>query len=193
MNALLSFIALFVLAYIQIRPPAEKQEAVLETDGIFAVVLQWSDESADDVDLFVMDPAGSVAYFSNASVGLMHLEHDDLGKRNDVLSSGSQSIRVQKNEERTIIRGVVPGEYVVNVLMYRKEDSGTTPVTVRLYRLRGEDAPVIEKQLVLTRSGDERTVFRFTPKDDGTVSNINELPKPLFGRTRGDRMQGGGQ
>ena len=83
MNALLCFTALFIIAYVQIRPDAVA-EPVIATAGQYAVVLEWPDDSADDVDLYVRDPRGKISYFQNRDVGLMHLEHDDLGTRGDV-------------------------------------------------------------------------------------------------------------
>ncbi|KPJ85276.1 hypothetical protein AMJ57_03680 [Parcubacteria bacterium SG8_24] len=180
MNALLCFTALFILAYVQIRPESE-DESALATEGKFVVVMEWPNQSEDDVDLYVQDPYGNIAYFQSRGVGLMHLEHDDLGARNDSITTASGDIRVERNEERVIIRGIVPGEYVVNVHMYTKRDPGETPVTVRLYRLLGQDTEVMKRERTLRMNGDERTAFRFTLDPEGMISKINELEKTLAG------------
>jgi hypothetical protein len=191
LNALLCFTALFIIAYVQIRPEVEEEETPkIEFEGKYVVVMQWPDGSEDDVDLYVMDPSGNIAFFQNRDAGLMHLDHDDLGARSDTVRTAQGSYKVVKNEERVIIRGIVPGEYTVNVHMYSKRDPGETPVTIGLFRLRGVDAEVVSKQRVLPARGAEATAFRFTLKEDETVGNINELARqfvtPLL-RRQGQR------
>lgn len=182
LNALLSFLVLFILAFLRMNPEAERAPAI-QTEGKFMVVLRWPDESIDDVDLYVMDPLGNIAYFRDRDVGLMHLDHDDLGKRSDSVATGQGDVSVQHNEERTVIRASVPGEYVVNVHMYRKESDEATPVTVTLYRLQGRDAEVTKEERVLRRNGDEATAFRFTLAADDSVSGINRLTRRFVGVT----------
>lgn len=181
LNTLLGFIALFVLAFIQIRPDEQKEKTV-ETKGEFVIVVNWPDESDDDVDTYVMDPAGNIAYFSSREVGLMHLERDDLGARNDVvMSPDGQRILVRENEERVIIRGIVPGEYIVNVHMYAKRDSDPTPVRIALIKLEGADREIETREVTLEFNGDEKTVFRFTVNPDNSVTDVNDLPRRFTG------------
>lgn len=169
-----------------------KDEAGLRTDGKYAVVMEWPDASTDDVDLYVQDPSGKIAFFSARDIGLMHLEHDDQGAVSDRTRTARGEVTVEKNEERVILRGVIPGEYVVNVHMYDKRSPAPTPVTIRLYRLRGEDAELVSKERVLRRSGDEATAFRFTVKDDGSVGEINELDRSLVGGGKAPQSGGPG-
>jgi hypothetical protein len=181
LNALVCFIALFMLALLQINPESAKENAI-ETLGKYAVVVTWPDGSHDDVDLYVRDPAGNVAFFQNRDIGLMHLEHDDLGARSDSMRTDVGDVTVDRNEERVVIRGIVPGEYTVNVHMYRKSDPGQTPVTITLYRLIGNDEAVISKERVLERNGHELTAFRFTLREDESLSGTSELPRRLVGK-----------
>jgi hypothetical protein len=184
MSTLVVVTALLVASNALERAEKEKKEiekAKLATDGKYAVVMEWPNGSTDDIDLYVRDPKGNIAFFSARDVGLMHLEHDDQGMRSDFSSSASGDVRVERNEERTILRGTFPGEYVVNVHMYGKHDRSPTPVTIRLYFLQGEDAAVIEKVRTLAAGGDEQTAFRFTLDAAGNVTDVNELPRPLTG------------
>ena len=174
------------------------QKALLATDGAYAVVLTWPDGSNDDVDLYVKDPLDNVAFFQNRAAGLMHLEQDDLGSRSDTMSTAGGTVKVDKNEERTIIRGTVPGEYVVNAQMYNKSDPGPTPVTIKLYSLHGEDAELKTVEHVMSASGDEFTAFRFTVDQDGQVTGYSDLPLSLVhivnasgGRAQGPSPMGG--
>ena len=157
------------------------EDANIRTEGHFAIVAEWSDASADDVDLHVRDPAGNTAFFNARDVGLMHLEHDDQGTLSDQAQTIGGKVIVAKNEERVVIRGIIPGEYVVNLHMYNKRDTKPTAVTVRLVRLKGVDSEVIRKERTLPNRGDERTAFRFTLSEDGSVSNINELSRSILG------------
>lgn len=164
-----------ILALIQINPDKRKPPAI-ETTGKFLIVIQWNDVSADDVDLYVRDPAGRIIFYRNRDIGLMHLEHDDLGTVNDTMMSTGGEVRIERNEERAVLRGTVPGEYIVNVHMYRKRDFGPTEVTVVLYRLIGMDRELARRTRVLVQNGDEKTAFRFTVTEGEKVRNINDLP-----------------
>lgn len=157
------------------------EEASIRTDGAYAVTVEWPDGSLDDVDLYVRDPAGNIAYFSSRDVGLMHLEHDDQGAASDNAKTEAGSVTVERNEERVILRGIMAGEYVVNVHMYNKRDPSTTPVTVSLYRLKGEDEEVAKRELALVNKGEETTAFRFTLNADGSFVGSNTLSRSLVG------------
>lgn len=161
------------------------QEAALKTDGVYAIVTGWPDASPDDVDLYVRDPSGRIAYFSARDVGLMHLEHDDQGTTSDQISTPNGQIKVERNEERVILRGTMTGEYVVSVHMYNKRSPGPTAVSVSLYRLKGEDEELVRKERLLKTSGQEATAFRFSVREDGTVSDINELERPIVNGSGG--------
>ena len=49
----------------------------------FLITVFWPDNLEDDVDIYVEDPAGNLVWFKSREPGLMHLDRDDLGKRND--------------------------------------------------------------------------------------------------------------
>lgn len=155
------------------------QQAHLATDGLYAVVMTWPDGSNDDVDLYVKDPLDNVAFFQNHAAGLMHLENDDLGSRSDTIGTAGGTVKVDKNEERIIIRGAVNGEYVVNAQMYDKRDSGPVRVTVKLYLLRGSDTEIKSAERVMNASGDEFTAFRFSLDAGGNVTGYSDLPLSL--------------
>lgn len=180
-NSLWLFIVLFTLVVTQLKLKQKQEEKRIETDGLYAIIMTWPDASKDDVDLYAMDPSGDIAYFGNRNAGLMHLENDDLGDRSDVVKTANGMVEVRKNEERIIIRGAIPGEYVVNAHMYGKRDPGPTPVTVSLWRLKGDNVELVKREHVFMRNGDESTFFRFTLDQEGASSGINELPRKLVG------------
>jgi hypothetical protein len=165
----------------QTKQKKQAEESGLHTDGQYAIEMVWPDGSRDDVDLYVRDPNGMVAYYHALDIGTMHLEHDDQGTGSDNASLGFRPASNRHNQERVIIRETIPGEYVVNVHMFSKRDNEPTPVTIRLIRLKGEDTELVKKQRVLKRSGDESTAFRFTAVDENSVGNVNELPVKMTG------------
>ncbi len=172
----LNTLFVFIILYNPEQEKDKKKEG-LPTLGEYAVVVKWGDKSEDDVDTYVRDPNGNIAFFRAREVGLLHLERDDLGASNDTTKSDDGNIiKVDGNEERVILRGIVPGEYIANVHMYRKRDPTPTKVTISLLDIKGRGNTVTEREVTLERDGDEETAFRFTLTTDGKVADINRLP-----------------
>lgn len=178
LNALLGFVVLFLIANVQ-KKNVEQKKAV-PTEGAYAITATWPPDSANDVDLYIRDPSGAIVFFKNREAGLMHLEHDDLGEANDLDSHQSAPVRIAYNGERIIIRGVIPGEYTVNIHLYSQTVKEDTPVTVVLYRLLGAE-PLHEANYTLTYDGEEHTLFRFSVNASGAILEYNELPAHFVG------------
>tara|TARA_B100000749_G_scaffold280069_1_gene274614 strand:- start:5480 stop:6082 length:603 start_codon:yes stop_codon:yes gene_type:complete len=176
-NTLLCFAALFAMSFILINP-SKKDNNVVEK-GEFVIVMTWPKEMDNDVDIYVEDPEGNLVAFMRREEGLMHLDRDDLGRRNDVVQTEFGEIEYDENREIVTLRGIMPGEYVINVHMYMKrEESLLTPVTVQLDKINPYSTVMI-KRVTLGVSGEEKTAFRFTLNNDGDVVEINELQKTL--------------
>lgn len=169
------FLALFILT----TAPTKKPPSV-PTYGQFAVVIKWPGTSRDDVDLYVRDPVGHICFYKGTQVGQMHLEHDDLGG----LDSGYVFNGKQLNYERTVIRGLVPGEYVVNVHMFTKVGPLPVRVDAELWTLRGADHVLVKRSLVLRRQSEQETEFRVTLDARGATSQVSSLPADLFGKAK---------
>lgn len=170
---------LLLVVYTLIAPPV-KNHSSINTLGYYAVVVDWKSGSPDDVDTYVQDPHDNIVNFITPQAGLMHLEQDDLGtgiSNTDI--SGGKTTEITTNEERVIIQGIIPGEYTVNVQMYAKRAPGPQYVTVKLYRLTGQDTALVSSKVVLYKSGDERTAFRFTLNSSGQMCCVNHLKKEL--------------
>lgn len=180
---LMTVFVLFIAALAEVRPETPPKKPTIETDGIFAVVMEWPADSSDDIDLYVMNPEQDIVFFGNPSVGLMHLERDDLGHKGDTSrTKAGKTVAVERNMERTIIRGIVAGEYVVNAHVFAKRDRGQeTPVQITLYRMEGSEEPIAQREFVLTRQGEEHTAFRMTIDDQNVVTDVNELPREIVG------------
>ena len=181
-NMLLGFIVLFVIALLMIAKEQEKRKQSPETKAEFLIVVTWPSESPDDVDTYVEDPLGNIVGFNRREQGLMHLDRDDLGHKNDTVISPNGTFIFGENRETVVIRGFVPGEYVANVHMYRKEWDKPTPVTVTLQKIEPYGETAIET-VVLEKTGDEHTAFRFVVGQDGTVTETNRLQKRFINKT----------
>lgn len=187
-NVLFIFLILFVLAYLLINPTKKEQKNAIETQGIFLITVNWDDNLKDDVDTYMLDPVGRLVYFKRLEDGLMHLERDDRGQLGDLIDDKyGQQVLVYKNEERVVIRGIIAGEYIVNVHMYRKEEKNAQPILVRiaLFSLKGKDTEITNNTIALTEDGDEKTAFRFSLSPEGQVTNINYLQREIVRRAGG--------
>jgi hypothetical protein len=176
-NLLLVFTVLFILSFVLIQPRAAPP--ALRTAGLYAVQIAWRGDVDDDVDMYVRDPQQNVVYFGNPNAGLLHLEHDDLGYPSAASATG-RFVKPRTNEERVVLRGVEPGEFIVNVHLYR--EGGTQPVRVRasLWKLIGSDKPVATAVTVLRYAGEEKTAFRFTVTPGSAITNVNRLPMSVM-------------
>jgi len=124
-NILVGFAFLFIIAFILIKPEAKKHD--FERRAEFVVVLEWDHDQSDDIDLYVQDPTGGRVSFRNPIVNFMHLDKDDLGYVNDVVMNVDGTItKVNINREVVTIRGIIPGEYIINVHYYSTRRSEST-------------------------------------------------------------------
>jgi len=176
-NTLLCFVALFVFAFILISPEKKKNTIAVKAD--FMITVTWNKDLDDDVDTYVEDPAGNLVAFMRREEGLMHLDRDDLGHRNDTVMTPAGPIEYKNNREMVTLRGFMPGEYVVNVHMYMKRELAPTEVTVVLEKLNPYSIGMA-KELILTINGEERTAFRFRLDSEGNITEVNELQKALI-------------
>ena len=177
-NTLLGFVALFFLAFVQMNPKEEENKKNIEAKAEFIITFTWNSEHDDDVDAYVEDPQGHLVMFKRREDGLMHLDRDDLGHRNDIIQSGEETIQYAENQEIVTIRGIIEGEYTVNAHMYLKKHPNVTTVKITLEKLRPYKK-IIEREIVLEKLGDEKTAFRFKLNKTGDVLETNELGKKL--------------
>ena len=191
-NTLVGFVLLFIIAFLLISPVKKKKE--IEQKAEYIITVTWPGELSDDVDSWLEDPTGKVMYFRKREVGLMHLDRDDLGKLNDTqFVPGIGFVNYPYNREITTIRGIMPGEYVFNVHLYRKRSDGDPiPVTVILEKLNPHVKLLYSKTVELEYFWQEKTIIRFILDVDGEVIESYFLHKPLIekiiGRKEGALM-----
>ncbi|MBI3454124.1 MAG: hypothetical protein HY057_15065 [Rhodospirillales bacterium] len=175
--ALCGFVAIVLLLLPHLNPPVNA--ATIESitaPGNVVVEIRWPDELDTDVDLWVQGPGDAPVGYSNKGGRLFNLLRDDLGKFGDA---------TDLNYEIAYSRGMPPGEYTVNVHLYRNL-SGVfpIPITVAVSFKQTADAPakqLLATKLELRREGEELTAFRFTLDDAGRLvtGSVHNLYRPL--------------
>ena len=179
-NILLGVFILYWLASLLINDPESKQ---IDTVAQALIILEWPDESGNDIDLWVRDPNGVIVGYQNRDAGNMSLERDDLGAANDIITLGGKQVKLKRNHEVITLRGFSPGKYMISVHYYRHANNsmgGTvakggsiTPVTVRLIMVNPRYSLVFEKETTLTKQGDEYPMFQFVIKtEDGLTGEV---------------------
>jgi len=131
-NALLGFVVLFVLALLLINPITKKSDIPAKAEIL--ITLEWDDESADDIDIWVQGPLmGAPISFQNKHSGFMHLDRDDLGRTSDFMWIDGERIVIKINREVVSMRGIAAGDYYINIHVYNKaSNSGPTKYTLTL-------------------------------------------------------------
>ena len=180
-NMLIAFVFCFIIALLAMNPKALKAGDI-PSKAEFIINVSWPDMNPNDIDTWVEDPAGNLLWFRQRDAGLMHLDRDDRGLMNDVITINGKEIVNPLNVEVATIRGIEPGEFTVNVNYYETKNGEPVPVTVSIIKVNPRAEVVFYGQATLARKGDEATLARFTVLPDGNVANVNTLPKKLVQR-----------
>jgi hypothetical protein len=176
-NALLGFVFMFVIAYMLINPQAKSGAVDIKAEYI--ITTNWPDNHPDDIDTYVEDPVGDIAWYHSKEAGLVHLDRDDRGNYRDTITVNGRKIQNALNQETVTIRGIVPGEYVVNVVHYVANSTDPVPVSVKVERVNPAVEVLYYDTIYLDHKGQEETVVRFTLDSDGNPSQVNSRFKSL--------------
>ena len=183
-NIVVGLAFLFLLAFILMNPIAKEKDVEEKSD--FIIVMTWDDESGDDIDLWVRDPAGRIVSFRNRGIGFMHLDRDDLGLSNDkVQGPDGKIIYVYRNKEVVSLRGYSEGKYTVNVHVYNKKPwkdkkMYRSNIKVELIKLNPY-SEVAQAEFIAVGRGQEFTAFHFTLDADGKVIKLSSEREALIG------------
>ncbi len=176
-NALLGFTFLFLVAIMFMNP--EAKTGIIDPKAEYILTITWEDNSPDDVDVWVEDPEGQVVWFRTPEAGLLHLDRDDRGLVNDTITINGEEVQNPLNQEVVTLRGVVQGEYIVNLHYYASETGRPVDVNVRLAKVNPKLKIVYYGTVNMEKRGEEKTAVRFTVGRDGNIYGINFLPKSL--------------
>ena len=176
-NALLGFTFLFMATILFVNPQAKKGNVELKAEYI--VTLTWDESRSDDLDLWVEDPIGEVVSYLQRDAGWLHLDRDDRGDSTDTIEVAGERMVHPINQEIVTLRGVIAGEYVVNVHYYATETGAPLTATLKVDRVNPELETLFVEQVTLRAVDDERTVIRFTLARDGKLIRFSRIPKRL--------------
>ena len=191
-NMLIAFVFCFIIALLAMNPRALKAGDV-PAKAEFIITLSWPDRDPNDIDAWVQGPSGEVVWFRSREAGLMHLDRDDRGNANDTIVVDGRTVVNPINQEVVTVRGMQPGEYVVNAHYYQtKPEAGGAPpepnaggpveATLSVVKVNPRAEVVFYGRRLLPTPGTEVTMVRFTVRPDGSVTDLNTLPKQLVQR-----------
>ena len=176
-NALLGFTFLFLVAILHMNPVAK--QGIIDPKAEYIITVTWEDNNPDDIDTWIEDPSGNLVWFRNREAGLLHLARDDRGLVNDTLQVNGKTIHNPLNQEVATIRGVIPGEYVINVHYYASQSGLPVRVKVQVDKVNPALEVIYYGEITLQQRGDEATAVRFSIDADGGINSINQLAKKL--------------
>jgi len=187
-NMLIAFVFCFLIALLAMNPKALKAGDI-PAKAEYIITLSWPDLNPNDMDMWAQGPAGDVVWYRSREAGLMHLDRDDRGVSNDTIVVNGQSIVNPINQEVVTVRGIAPGEYVVNAHYFEsKEVDSNNPkagqpveVNVSVIKVNPRAEVVYYGKHTLGKRGDEATLVRYMVQADGAVTGINTLAKRLVG------------
>ena len=175
----LLFQMLFIMMILP-HHPAEEDE-IVEKPGTLSIQAVWPADWHTDVDLWVLAPKENAIGWNNKAGQTLNLVRDDTGARGDFIPI---------NQEHVFTRGLVPGEYIINLHLYSNIEA-TFPVRVKVqisYRPQYNVGATIvfQDEVELHFSGQELTVARFRIDSEGKLipTSFNRLQKSIVPMAR---------
>ena len=179
---------LFFIALLAMNP--EAKEGKIESKAEFIITMGWPDDHPDDIDLYAEDPLGNIVWYHQREGGFMVLDRDDRGSANNTITVDGRKLSSPFRQETISIRGIVPGEYTVNVHYFLATRGGPVPVVVKVEKINPTVEVVSHANLMLSRMGEEKTAVRFKLAAAGNVIDVNQREKSLIQLTRNVRRTG---
>lgn len=170
-NMLIAFVFCFVVAMLSFNPLARKAGDV-PAKAEFIVTISWPDNNPNDIDAWVLEPTGKVLWFRQRDAGMLHLDRDDRGSKNNALIVNGREISNPIRQEIVTLRGLVPGEYVVNAHYYESRDQLPVDVSVAVVKVNPQAEIVYNSTVRIPVRGYERTL--------GVWATEGIIPMPIF-------------
>ena len=179
---------LFFIALLSIAP--DSKEGKVDSKAEFIITMDWPDSHPDDLDLFVQDPIGNIAWYRHREAGFLTLDRDDRGGANDFIIINGRKLPSPIREEIVTVRGVVAGEYTVNVSHFQATTGQPVEATVKVQKLNPTAQIVFDDKVMVDHTGDEKTALRFKLDAEGKVIDVHRRPKSLLATFRNVRANG---
>jgi hypothetical protein len=180
---------LFFIALLVMNP--EAKQGKIDTKAEFIITVNWPDNHPDDIDLYAEDPLGNIVWYHEREAGFMVLDRDDRGGVNNTVLVNGQKVSSPIRQETVSIRGIVAGEYTVNVDHYLATTDKPVPVSVKVEKVNPTVEVVYYDTIILDHTGEEVTAVRFRIAENGSVIDVNHRTKSLIQLTRSVRRTAG--
>jgi hypothetical protein len=178
---------LFFIALLAMNP--EAKEGKIETKAEFIITMTWPDDHPDDIDLYTEDPLGNIVWYHVRESGFLTLDRDDRGSANNSITVDGRKVSSTFRQETVSVRGLVAGEYTVNVHYFLATRGGPVPVVVKVEKINPIVEVVSHDNITLNRMGEEKTAVRFRIAASGRVLDVHHREKSLIQLTRNVRRK----
>lgn len=179
---------LFFIALLAVSP--DSKDGKIDSKAEFIITMDWPDNHPDDFDLFVQDPIGNIAWYRHREAGFLTLDRDDRGGANNSITVNGKKIASAIREEIVTVRGIVRGEYTVNVSHFAATTGEPVPVKIKVQKLNPTAQVVFDDKVILDHTGHERTAVRFWLDGEGKVVDVQQRRKSLLETFRNARANG---
>ena len=179
---------LFFIALLAIRP--EATDGKINSKAEFIITMDWPDNHPDDLDMFVQDPVGNIAWYRRREAGFLVLTATIAAAR--MISSWSTARKSPRRFARNIVtvRGIVPGEYTINVSHFQALTGTPVIAKVKVQKLNPTAQVIYDNIVSVDHTGDEKTAVRFTLDAAGKVIDVNSRQKSLMETFRNVNQNG---
>jgi uncharacterized protein YfaP (DUF2135 family) len=168
----------------------DSKDGKIDSKAEFIITMDWPDNHPDDLDLFVQDPVGNIVWYRHREAGFLTLDRDDRGGGNDFVVVNGRKIPSPIREEIVTVRGIVPGEYTVNVSHFQATTAHPVEATVKVQKLNPTAQVIFDDKLTLDHTGEEKTALRFSLDAEGKVIDVQHRQKSLLETFHNERNNG---
>tara|TARA_B100000953_G_C18027784_1_gene422240 strand:+ start:2166 stop:2771 length:606 start_codon:yes stop_codon:yes gene_type:complete len=178
-NILLGFVFLFFLTILFINPITKLGNVNLKAEYIITV--DWKDNLPDDIDLWVRDPNGEIVSYLKKDAGWLHLDRDDQGIINDKIIINNKEVIYPINREVVTLRGIIPGEYTVNLYLYEHKSGRPIDAKLIIEKVNPSLKLVFFNNVSLKEKDTELTIAKFRLDSVGNFKSLitkNEILTP---------------
>ena len=169
-NILLGFVFLFFLTILFINPITKLGNVNLKAEYI--ITIEWKESLPDDVDIWVKDPNGEIVSYLKKDAGWLHLDRDDRGVINDKVSINGEEYTYPINREVVTLRGIIPGEYIVNLYLYDNKSNNPVDVKLIIEKVNPSLKLVYFNNITLMQNDSEVTIARFNLNSSGDFRSL---------------------
>lgn len=160
------FILIILIIYLMLIINHTKKEDV-KVKAEYLIVMDWEDDSPNDIDLWLQAANGTLIYFRNNHIQSINLDLDDRGILTD-------SKNVHINREIITIRSNENGLYKINAHMYSKRDNENVSNNVNIQVLKlNPFKKIFEKSFIMSKKGQVERVGEFTISNEKVVDTKN--------------------